>query len=213
MDWEGAVEFVRAYFESHDPMATELAHRYPFRRRFDHCLRCSVWARRIASAERGDIEMAATAALFHDIGKAGSELAKDHGALGAGICEQYLESVGYDERRQSIIVGIVARHSQHARDVGATLEEKIVSDADLLDETGATAILWDAMACALEPDPSYDKAYERSLRMTAPMRARLLERLHTAEAKRIARGRLAIVDTFLASLAYELGRTETPPIV
>ena len=170
MNWERAVEFVRAYFESHDPMGTELSHRYPFRRRFDHCLRCSVWTRRIASAERGDVELAETAALFHDIGKAVSDQQQDHGTPGADICDRYLNSVGYEENRRAIIVGIVARHSQHARHSEATLEEKIVSDADLLDETGAVAILWDAMACALEPSPSYDKAYERSLRMTAPVK-------------------------------------------
>ncbi len=213
MNWESTVDFVRAYFESHDPIATELSHRYPFRRRFDHCLRCSVWARRIASVERGDVELAETAALFHDIGKAGNDRAQDHGALGAAICDRYLNSVGYEEDRRAIIVGIVARHSQHARRPEATLEEKIVSDADLLDETGAVAILWDAMACALEPGPSYDKAYERSLRMTAPMRNILPERLHTAEAKRIAQGRFAIVDAFLANLAYELGLSETPPTI
>ena len=213
MGWEQTVEFVRAYFESHDPLGTDLSYRYPFRRRFDHCLRCSVWARRIASVEGGDVELSATAALFHDIGKSAGESTQDHGALGADICDRYLDSVGYEKERRAVIVGIVARHSQHARHPEATLEEKIVSDADLIDETGAVAILWDAMACALEPGPSYDKAYERSLRMTGPIKARLPERLHTAEARRIAQGRFAVVDAFLANLAYELGRIETPTFI
>ena len=209
MDWERAVEFVMGYFESHDPIATELAHRYPFRRRFGHCLRCSVWARRIASVEHGDVELAATAALFHDIGKTAGSREQDHGAAGAEVCGRYLGSIGYPEDRRTVIVGIVARHSQHARHAGASLEEKIVSDADLLDETGAMAILWDAMACALEPSPSYDKAYERSLRLTVPMRNVLPGRLHTAEAKRIALARFAVAEAFLGSLAYELGLSES----
>jgi uncharacterized protein len=85
------------------------------------------------------------------------------------------------------------------------MEEKIVSDADLLDETGAIAILWDAMACALEPSPSYVKAYKRSLTYTAPMRDSLPKRLHTAAARRIAQERFSVVDSFLDSLEYELG--------
>ena len=207
MNWNEAVEFVRTYFATHDPIGTELTHRYPFRRRFDHCLRCSVWARRIALAEGGDAEIVQVAALFHDIGKAVAGPHQNHGAIGAEICNEYLRSAGYDDKRRRIVAGIVSRHSEHARHPEATMEEKIVSDADLLDETGALAIVWDAMACALEPEPSYDKAYERSLRMTAPTKLTLPQGLHTVEAQRIARERFVVVDIFLQSLEYELGRT------
>ena len=102
----------------------------------------------------------------------------------------------------------MSNHSQHARSPEATVEEKIVSDADGLDETGAIAILWDAMACALEPGPSYEKAYERSLRLTVPLKESLPPRLHTKAAQRIAEARFSAVDTFLGSLRYELGYDE-----
>ena len=203
------VEFVRAFFGSHDPIGTELSYRYPFRRRFDHCLRCSVWARRIALEEHGDVEIAETAALFHDIGKA-VRTDQSHGVAGSEICAEYLGSIGYDGGRTAIISGIVSNHSQHAHHTGATLEERIVSDADVIDETGAIAILWDAMACALEPDSSYLKAYERSIRLTAPLRGSVPQQLHTAAAKRMAEEGFSIVDAFLKSLEYELGLGEGP---
>ena len=94
------VSFVRSYFDSHDPIATDLQERYPFRRRFGHCLRCSAWARRIATEEGGDIEIVETAALFHDIGKSGSLPHNDHGAAGAIICAEYLKSIAFDASKR-----------------------------------------------------------------------------------------------------------------
>jgi uncharacterized protein len=204
----GMVEFVRDFFSSHDPLGTELYHKYPFRKRFDHCFRCSVWARRIAQEEQGDIEVAETAALFHDIGKGVSRPDQNHGAVGAEICDEYLRSIGYDRDKSIAIAGIVANHSQHASSAQGTLEARIVSDADLLDEIGAIAILWDAMACALGPDPSYEAAYERSLRMTVPLKDSVPQRLHTSAAKKMAQERFQLVESFLKNLQYELGLAE-----
>jgi putative nucleotidyltransferase with HDIG domain len=208
MNRQETVEFVRSYFDTHDPVATDLSHRYPFRRRFDHCLGCSIWARKVAVAERANAELAEIAALFHDIGKATSDTNRDHGQLGAVIRADYLRSIQYEDSGSALIVDIVSRHSRHGSEANATLEDRIVSDADLLDETGSIAILWDAMACALEPDPSYEKAYERSLRMTAPLMTSLPQRLHTSTGKRIAQRRFAVVNGFLQSLESELGRGE-----
>ena len=101
------VEFVRDYFESHDPFATELSVRFPFRRRFEHCLRCSIWARRIALAENADEEISRLSALFHDIGKSRDESSESHGERGAQICNDYLSTIGYDENKREKIVRIV----------------------------------------------------------------------------------------------------------
>jgi uncharacterized protein len=203
------IGFVQSFFESHDPLGTELHHRYPFRKRFDHCRRCSVCARRIAEEEYGDAEIVEVASLFHDIGKAVSGPDQNHGVVGAAICAEYLGSIGYDRERLLTVAGIVSRHSEHARNAEATLEEKIVSDADLLDEIGAIAILWDAMACALQPDASYEAAYKRSLKMTVPLKGSVPQRLHTAAAKRMAQERFHTVESFLGDLERELGLDRT----
>ena len=48
---EKMLEFVRAFTESHDLIATKLERRFPFRRLADHCLRCHKWAERISQVE------------------------------------------------------------------------------------------------------------------------------------------------------------------
>lgn len=210
MTYEHAVEFVRSFFESHDPIGAELAVRYPFRRRFEHCLRCSIWARRIALSEGADVGIAETSALFHDIGKAIAARAQNHGEVGAQICDEYLSSVGCDKSKRAHIVQIVLRHSKHEYDRDASLEARVVSDADLLDETGAIMILWDAMACAGDDGPSYDKAFDRIMRAHTRLKVELPNRLFTPTAGQILKGRLLLVDTFLKNLIYELGRSENP---
>ncbi len=210
MDYNKMVAYVKDFFESHDAIGTELSYRYPFRRRFEHCLRCSVWARRLALVESADVELVEISALFHDIGKAVSRSEESHGEIGAKICDDYLASIGYDDTRRVKIVGIVRNHSQHAQGSDASLEEKIVSDADILDEVGAITILWDTMACAVkDDDPSYDKVHDRIHQALTNMKANLpRELLHTHAARRILKGRLSFVENFLKNLAYELGRSE-----
>jgi uncharacterized protein len=211
MELEKAREYVNTFFESHDPIVTGLENRYPFRRRYDHCLRCSVWAKRIAIAEGADVELTEISALFHDVGKSTSK-EEEHGEVGAQICDDYLKSIGYDDDRRRTIVKIVRDHSQHARNSNALLEEKIVSDADILDEVGAITVLWDAMACATRDEaPSYDKAYDRIENALTDLRNKLSgSSLHTLTARSILEDRLLFLEYFLKNLGSELGRNKWP---
>lgn len=200
------VEFVKTFFESNDPIASSLPTRFPFRRRFEHCLRCSIWARRIALAEGADAEIAGISALFHDIGKSKDEFIQEHGMVGAEICDDYLKSISYYKNKRAQIVDIIRNHSQHNIEKDISLEAKIVSNADLLDETGAIAVLWDAMACAGGDAPSYEKAYDRIVKDYDRLRTGLVDRLCTPTAKQILMKRLSFIETFLKNLEDELGR-------
>ena len=205
------LEFVKGFIESHDPIGTGPAARYPFRRRFEHCVRCSVWARRLAVAEGADVEVAEVSALFHDVAKTVPDTDVNHGELGACVCEEYLTSIGCEPGKREQIVEIVRTHTAHAREPDASLEAKVESDADFLDETGAITVLWDAMVTALEGEPSYEKAHAKLARTFEQLKAGLHAKLHTKTAKQIAAGRLACIESFLANLEYELGRTDSPP--
>ncbi len=209
-DYQQMVDFVKNHIESLDPIGTELNTRFPFRRRFEHCLRCSIWARRIALSENADVEIAMISALFHDISKSEEKKGKSHEEVGAQICGDYLKSIGYDKNKSVKIVQIVRHHSSHAIESYASLEAKVVSDADLLDETGAIGILWDAMACATGDAPSYEKACDRIKIDYAKLKDSPPDRLHTPTAQQILNGRLSFMDTFLKNLEYELGRGEKP---
>lgn len=202
------VDFVKIYLESHDPLSTQIKTKFPFRRRFEHCLRCAIWARRIAFSENADVEICVISALFHDVSKFEENKGKRHEEAGAQICNEYLSSIGYDKNKKEEIVRIVQHHSGHASERDASLESKVVSDADLLDETGAVAVLWDAMGCALGDSPSYDKAFER-IRKDYTESKNMPPNLHTRTAKKLFGERLSLMESFLKNLEYELGRGDT----
>jgi uncharacterized protein len=206
MNYEIAEEFVRNFFGSHNPVGTSLDRQYIFRKRFEHCIRCVMWATRISKVEGADIELVSISALFHDIGKA---ITGDvsHGDVGATICDEYLASIGYDQIQRSKIVYIVRNHSRHTQPA-VSLEENIVRDADLLDEVGAITILWDAMACAGAKDPSYIKARDKISSGLIRLKTELPGHLYTTTARTIAEDRISFVETFLKNLDYELGLSE-----
>jgi putative nucleotidyltransferase with HDIG domain len=205
---EEMLEFVKGFIESHDPIGTNLKKRFPFRKLFGHCLRCSHWARRLAAAEGAESEIAEVSALFHDIGKSVDDTVEGHAEAGAKICEDYLSSIGFDEGKRDRIVRIVRLHIEHCRGEENSLEARVESDADLLDETGAITVLWDAMAEGAEPNCSYDSAFERIAAESKRMNALALDMYHTRTAREIAAGRRAFLASFVSNLAYELGLAE-----
>ncbi len=197
------VAFVRTFIEQHDPIGSSLSKRYSFRRRFEHCYRCCVWACRIARREGGDREVIALAALFHDIGKSLVRGRERHARLGARICSEYLTSAGYPSATIEAVGAIVADHVNHEQP--ASREACIVSDADQLDEIGALTVLWDAMAEGGRGACSYTDAsrrLERSLRSFARKRPCL----HTKTACSLYEKRIRFLERFMSQLESELGR-------
>jgi uncharacterized protein len=202
------IAYVRQFIEAHDPIATKLATRFPFRRLADHCYRTYRWAQRIQKGEGGDREIAEVAALFHDIGKCVDPTTDGHARTGAAVCEQYLISRGFDGDKRARIVHIVRNHVHSARDVVLSLEAQIVRDADLLDEVGALTVLWDAMAAGAEEPQSYILTYHRIRAAYDRLKDRAPGCLETATGKRFYGKRIELLGGFLSELEYELGVTE-----
>ncbi len=115
--------------------------------------------------------------------------------MGAKICDEYLSSVEYDKSSRARIVQIVQSHSKHGFYGDTSLEARVVSDADLLDEIGAITVLWDAMACAGEDAPSYEKATDRIKKAYTKLKIELPDRLHTVTARQILEERLSFLNT------------------
>jgi putative nucleotidyltransferase with HDIG domain len=196
------IDFVKHFIEDRDPIATDLKHRFSFRNRADHCYRCYKWAQRINEFEKGDAEIVEISALFHDIGKCINNTKEGHGEEGAKICEQYLTSVGIHPTKIEYIADIVRNHSYHEK--ANTLEAQIVSDADLLDETGAMIVLWDSMAVGSEDIQSYTIAYERIVKAYTGL-IRRPNRFHTTSGKHFFKERVEFLGEFVGHLEYELG--------
>jgi uncharacterized protein len=203
-----AITYIRQFIEAHDPIATKLTTRFPFRRLADHCYRTYRWAQRIQEYEGGDREIAEIAALFHDVGKCVDNTSDGHARAGAEICEQYLVAQGYNGDRTARIVYIVRNHVHAIRDVSLSLEAQIVRDADLLDEVGALTVLWDAMAAGAEEQQSYMIAYQRIRAAYVRLKGRDLSFLETATGKRFYEERAGLLGHFVSELAYELGTME-----
>lgn len=202
------LDFVRDFIESRDPIATKLERRFPFRRLADHCFRCYKWAQRIGQIEGGDPEVAQVSALFHDIGKCLDNTRERHGRAGAEICGAYLARTGFDLAKRERITRIVALHVEHCRGDESSIEARIESDADVLDEIGAVTVLWDCMAAGAEGADSYCVARDRIQVASANLAKKTRASCQTEAGWQFFLGRGASLQEFLNNLDFELGLTD-----
>ena len=153
------VNSVRLTIEEADSHATQLAVRFPFRNRFEHCLRVSSIAAEIAITERTDLQVAVLAGLFHDAGKSAGE---DHAAVGADFAERSLQKHNVLAEKVTIIVDCVRHHSHGISSESGRFPEHlaVLRDADILDEVGALGIGWTLMGVSREVR-SYTDAFRR----------------------------------------------------
>ena len=131
----------------------------PFRNRFDHTLRVLIWAGRIQELEGGDREIVSLAVLFHDVGWSETE---NHALISASLAEETLQETHLDRSKLDRILSAVRTHNERkiSREE-LPLENRIVMDADFLDELGVTTMVWDALKVAGGDNPSYLKVYEK----------------------------------------------------
>ena len=202
---QAMLDYVRDFIESHDPVATKLKRRFPFRRLADHCFRCFRWAQRISKVEGGDADVAQVSALFHDIGKCVDNTREGHALAGAEICSDYLAGIACEPSKRDRIVSIVRHHIEHCRGAESTLEARIESDADILDEIGAMTVLWDCMAQGAEEEQSYDIARDRIHRAYQALEEMPRSAFHTETGWRFFLGRREYLGDFIRDLDFELG--------
>jgi len=202
--YEDMIQYVKKLFTESDINATSLPVKYPFRNRFEHTMRVYSWAMRIAQKEKGDRDIVAIAAIFHDVGKT---VRKDltHGQVSAEICEKYLKQNDYPEDKINRILQCIRIHSfKTNRKIPLTLEDKILMDADMLDECGAISAVWDSMATAMDTDPSYIKVYERNLTTLNELKQQK-KYLKTDSGKKFYKESLDLLNKFIKRFKYELG--------
>jgi len=103
---------------------------------FDHVLRVTALAERIAAAEGADGAIVRTAALLHDIGE--SEGREDHHLRGAARARAILQ--GQPEAFVEAAAHAIEAHRFRAEPAPVTLEAQVLSDADKLDAIGAIGV-------------------------------------------------------------------------
>lgn len=113
---------------------------------WDHTLRVKATALRLGGQENADLEVVAAAAILHDIARP-REMADqgrtDHAQLGALKAIEILsrEGVGDDAFRQHVAACIrTHRFRTRTGEAPATIEAKVLFDADKLDSLGAIGL-------------------------------------------------------------------------
>lgn len=190
---------------------------------FDHVLRVTRLAERIAAAEGADLAVVRTAALLHDIGEAGGRA--DHHLRSAAqarvlLRQRYAQPDAFIEA----VAHAVEAHRFRAEPAPRTLEAQVVSDADKLDAIGAIGAarafahagahgtaLWrtpwraiaagdgDARSAPAALGTGYTPVHEFVYKLS-----RIPERLYTATARAIAAERMAFMQTFFDRLDGEM---------
>jgi len=87
-----------------------------------------------------DSEVVEVAALLHDVGKyvEKGNNAVDHGAISAGMAEEFLNSVKFDEEKVAAVCHAIRVHTYGEEP--RSVEAKILHDADFLDKMGAVGV-------------------------------------------------------------------------
>jgi len=186
---------------------------------FDHVLRVLALAERIGQAEGADLEIVRTAALLHDAGREQAEAdGLDHAAFAADRAREIL--AGQPPAKVEAIAHAIAAHRFRTGPEPATLEARVLFDADKLDVIGAMGVarafayggahgqrLWapvgavDVARWLEEGDDPHDHTpvHEFVVKLS-----RVKERLFTPTGRAIAEERHAYMVAFFERLAAEV---------
>jgi uncharacterized protein len=184
---------------------------------FTHAYRVLTLAEKIAKSEKADLDIVVPAALFHDvIIYKGTPKYKYETQESAKLASEILKKVkGYPQSKiEKAAYSIsVCSFSKNIRP--KLLEAKILQDADLLEATGAIAIMRTFASTMTMHNTFYDtddpfcknrkpndKLYSLDLFFTRLLVAN--QRMHTKMAKQIAKTRINFLHKFIKELSLEL---------
>jgi len=188
---------------------------------FDHIERVYRMAERLALAEGADLEIVHAAALLHDIEgshPAGDERANHH-FQSADIAAEILNNEGWSDERIAAVQHCIRAHRyRDDREPPATIEAKVLFDADKLDVLGAIGVARTIgyavqagqpiyaqpsaqfMASGVaEPGEPHSAYHEHLFKLS-----RVKDRLFTDSARKIAADRHAYLDTYFKRLIAEM---------
>lgn len=206
---EVSVAEARQWYEEGDPVHG-----------LDHVLRVLALSERIGRVEGADLTILRAAALLHDAAGAAPGPQGErhsHEVRAAALASRVLKTKGWPEEVVEAVAHCIRAHRFRGREKPRTLEAKVLFDADKLDVIGAFGVARTLGYALQAGQPIYARPSARFLERGErepgePHSAyheylfklrRVHERLHTAEARRLAKARSGLLETFFEQLARE----------
>ena len=180
--------------------------------RYEHTERVYRWMMILAEEFSYEIDMESLqiATIFHDIGYSfNKESMRTHAQDGAVLAREYLESIGYPEEKREFICNLIHRHSDKAvlHEEDTPMELILLMEADLLDDTGAHAIIMDTWIRTTKENMSFEAILEH-VKMFS-WRQMQENPMRTEKARRIWEEKKELTNKFVESLTVDLyGKTE-----
>ncbi len=182
----------------------------------NHVYRVLYFAMDIVQSETADAEIVYLAAVLHDVGRRyEAEQNKSHASIGADMAYEFLCNCKYDRKRTAWISDCIRSHRQSDKIEPATIEAKILFDADKLDFTGTMGISRTLMSMGKMNKPLYNingdftsvgghffDYYDSVL-------SKVYEKMYTDRAKEIAHERKEIADIFVNQMKNEINQCYT----
>ena len=181
-----------------------------FRNRYQHTLRVLKWAERIQNIEGGDLNTITMAVILHDVGWDGE---RPHNEISYEYANDYLQDKKLNTIVKEKICRAVLRHNQRQLPKSdLSLEEKIIMDADIIDEIGITSIVWDSLAAATKLDKyNYNIVLQRIKKFHSGGFAARENELKTKTGLEFYKERVRVYEIAIANLEYELCLTDEKP--
>jgi uncharacterized protein len=199
-------ETARGYFEeargSHD---------------WEHTLRVHRLCRRIGPQEGADMLVLEAAAYLHDIGRSAQDAVNGslcHARRGAAMAQTLLAALPLTEACRQNIVHCVRAHRFRDDHAPATIEARVLFDADKLDAIGAVGVAraylfaGELGACLHNPNlaPEQARSYSRDdtgYREFVVKLSKIKDHILTAEGRRIAQERHRFMTEFFERFLEE----------
>ena len=191
---------------------TDLAHGW------EHVYRVYHLSLSIAKQEHADSFIVGMAALLHDVGRTTQEPKKPHAERSAILATELLAQYNLSHETQQAILHAILAHNYRRGITPATLEARVLYDADRLDSMGASGIMRWAMTLknkkwsewkSYHPDDPFaalrapDEQHYLLDRFFTKLLA-LPDVMTTATGRVMAERRLAFLRLFLQELQQEL---------
>ena len=206
------LEEVYKYVQARFMDFTDLAHGW------EHVYRVYHLALRIAEQEHADSFVVGMAALLHDVGRTVQEPKKPHAERSALLATKLLDQYDLPDTTQEAILHAILAHNYRRGITPATLEARVLYDADRLDSMGASGLMRWAMIFRHKKWSewkSYDPDDPFAVHRTPDDQRYLLDRfftkllalpdaMMTETGRELTQSRLAFFNLFLQELQVEL---------